>query len=96
MNLEYDKFLKGYKPSPDFVPQVTQGIADEYLHLMARNNELPSMLERLNLRPANVEVLAVPLRDVVTVPLHSSMAECGKMIISGSFLGEHRGRLLTQ
>jgi predicted DNA-binding transcriptional regulator YafY len=63
-NLEYDKFLKGYKPSPDFSPQVTQGIADEYLHLMARNNDLSSMFENLNLHSANIEVLSVPLRDV--------------------------------
>ena len=37
-NLEYDKFLKGYKPATEFTPRVTQGLADEYLHLMARNN----------------------------------------------------------
>ena len=35
-NLEYDKYLKGYKPTEGFRPQVTQGLADEYLHLMAR------------------------------------------------------------
>ena len=63
-NLEYDKYLKGYKPTPSFTPQVTQGIADEYLHLMARNNDLSSMFENLNLHSANIEVLSVPLRDV--------------------------------
>ena len=63
-NLEYDKHLKGYKPTPGFTPQVTQGIADEYLHLMARNNDLSSMFENLNLHSANIEVLSVPLRDV--------------------------------
>ncbi len=63
-NLEYDKHLKGYKPSSSFTPQVTQGIADEYLHLMARNNDLSSMFENLNLHSANIEVLSVPLRDV--------------------------------
>ena len=45
-NIEYDKYLKGYKPTPEFTPQVTQGLADEYLHLMARNNELKSLLQR--------------------------------------------------
>jgi predicted DNA-binding transcriptional regulator YafY len=63
-NLEYDKYLKGYKPSPDFAPVVTRGLADEYLHLMARNNELSSMFESLDLQVANMEVLAVPVRDV--------------------------------
>jgi len=63
-NLEYDKFLKGYKPATDFEPKVTQGLADEYLHLMARNNELMNVFESLSLNMANVEVLAQPLRDV--------------------------------
>ncbi|MCR9104902.1 MAG: WYL domain-containing protein [Gammaproteobacteria bacterium] len=63
-NLEYDKYLKGYKPTPEFQPQVTQGLADEYLHLMARNNELMNVFESLSLNVANVEVLSLPVRDV--------------------------------
>jgi len=63
-NLEYDKYLKGYKPTPDFAPRVTRGLADEYLHLMARNNELMNMFESLALNVANVEVLSQPVRDV--------------------------------
>ena len=63
-NLEYDKYLKGYKPTDDFLPRVTQGLADEYLHLMARNNELMNMFESLALNVANVEVLSMPVRDV--------------------------------
>lgn len=63
-NLEYDKYLKGYKPTPAFTPRVTLGLADEYLHLMARNNELQNMFESLSLGVANVEVLSVPVRDV--------------------------------
>lgn len=63
-NLEYDKYLKGYKPTPAFAPRVTLGLADEYLHLMARNNELMNVFESLSLDVANVEVLAQPVRDV--------------------------------
>lgn len=63
-NLEYDKYLKGYKPAADFFPKVTSGLADEYLHLMARNNELSSVFESLSLNVSNVETLAVPVRDV--------------------------------
>jgi predicted DNA-binding transcriptional regulator YafY len=63
-NLEYDKYLKGYKPTDKFIPQVTAGLADEYLHLMARNNELMNVFESLSLNVANVEVLSVPVRDV--------------------------------
>src|SRR5210317_980824 len=63
-NLEYDKYLKGYKPTESFEPKVTQGLADEYLHLMARNNELMNVFESLSLNMANVEVLSQPVRDV--------------------------------
>jgi predicted DNA-binding transcriptional regulator YafY len=63
-NLEYDKFLKGYKPTADFLPTVTRGVADEYLHLVARNNELNDVFESLALDNANVESLSVPVRDV--------------------------------
>ena len=63
-NLEYDKYLKGYKPTAEFAPRVTAGLADEYLHLMARNNELMNVFESLSLNVANVEVLSVPVRDV--------------------------------
>ena len=28
-NLEYDKYLKGYKPTDRFEPRLTQGLADE-------------------------------------------------------------------
>jgi predicted DNA-binding transcriptional regulator YafY len=63
-NLEYDKYLKGYKPSGQFAPRLTRGLADEYLHLMARNNELSTMFDSLALNVANVEVLMVPVRDV--------------------------------
>ncbi len=63
-NLEYDKYLKGYKPAGNFRPQVTQGLADEYLHLVARNTELMSMFESLALNTGNIEVLTQPVRDV--------------------------------
>ncbi len=63
-NLVYDKYLKGYKPTEEFEPRLTRGLADEYLHLMARNSELTTMFASLALTPANVEVLTVPVRDV--------------------------------
>lgn len=63
-NLLYDKYLKGYKPTGQFTPRVTLGLADEYLHLMARNNELLNVFESLSLNVANVQVLSVPVRDV--------------------------------
>ncbi len=63
-NLEYDKYLKGYKPTPDFQPCVTRGNADEYLHLVARNSALSQVFESISIAMHNVEVLHAPLRDV--------------------------------
>lgn len=63
-NLAYDSSLKGYRPTANFQPRVTAGLADEYLHLMARNNELSNVFESLALNVANIEVLQLPVRDV--------------------------------
>lgn len=63
-NLDYDKYLKGYKPTAQFKPQVTSGLADEYLQLLSRNNELSATFDNLSLGIANTEVLSVPVRNV--------------------------------
>jgi predicted DNA-binding transcriptional regulator YafY len=63
-NLSYDKYLKGYRPTPAFTPRVTRGTADEYLHLVTRNEQLMGVFESLALSTGNVEQLALPLRDV--------------------------------
>lgn len=63
-NLEYDKFLKGYKPTPSFEPKVTTGQADEYLHLLNRNSDLARTFEGLPLDISNTEVLNVPVRNI--------------------------------
>lgn len=63
-NIEYDKYLKGYKPTANFKPAVTLGNADEYLQLLARNNELTDTFDSLTIAVANTEVLSVPVRNV--------------------------------
>lgn len=63
-NLVYDKYAKGYRPGENFVPRVTRGTADEYLHLMTRNAQLMGVFESLPLDLGNVEQLALPVRDV--------------------------------
>ncbi|MEO0437703.1 MAG: WYL domain-containing protein [Pseudomonadota bacterium] len=63
-NLEYDKFLKGYKPTTSFDPRVTKGTAEEYLHLMTRDDQLMGVFESLPLATANVEQLTTPTRHV--------------------------------
>ncbi|GAB5414514.1 MAG: YafY family protein [Congregibacter sp.] len=63
-NLEYDKYLKGYRPLAGFTPAVTRGTADEYLHLMTRDEQLLGVFESLPLTTSNVEQLSPPGRDV--------------------------------
>lgn len=63
-NIEYDKYLKGYKPCATFQPKVTRGTADEYLHLMTRHEQLMGVFESLPLTTASVEQLSPPVRDV--------------------------------
>lgn len=63
-NLEYDRFLKGYKPTTHFKPIVTSGTADEYLHLLNRNNDLSETFDTLGLEVANTEVLSAPVRNI--------------------------------
>jgi predicted DNA-binding transcriptional regulator YafY len=48
-NLVYNSSLKGYEPSETFDPKVTLGDADEYLHLIHRNNDLVNTFEDMTL-----------------------------------------------
>ena len=63
-NLEYDKYEKSYRPTATCESRVTRGTADEYLHLMARNEQLMGVFESLPLAVHNVEQLHLPVRDV--------------------------------
>jgi predicted DNA-binding transcriptional regulator YafY len=63
-NLYYDKYIKGYRPADHFEPRVTSGVADEYLHLLNRNQELSNTFEALSLQVANTEVLGLPVRAI--------------------------------
>lgn len=63
-NLIYDKSLKGYKPSENFTPVVTSGMADEYLQLIARNRELKSSFDSLSFDHSHTEILNLPLRHL--------------------------------
>jgi len=63
-NLMYNKYLKGYEPSPEFVPTVTTGTADEYLHILSRTKDLAHTFENLDLGFANTYMLQLPSRPV--------------------------------
>ena len=62
--LEYDRKLKGYKPTVDFKPSFSQGSVNEYLHLLHQDKAQTSTLSLLDLRYGHTEVLDVPSRHV--------------------------------
>ncbi len=48
-NLVYDKRLKGYKPGDNFVPRLTSGHADEYLHILSRTEDMTTTFKELDM-----------------------------------------------
>ena len=70
-NLHYDKQLKGYTPSPKFQPVLTSGKADEYLHILSRNQDISHSFEGLNLQMANTELMPIPQRHINPVILRT-------------------------
>lgn len=75
-NLVYDKNLKGYKPGPGFRPLFTRGVADEYLQLLAAQNDLAESISELNIRLPNTEVIAPPARLIRPVVLQRVVRAC--------------------
>ena len=63
-NLVYDSTLKGYKPAASFMPKVTSGLADEYLHALASTKDFAHTFSQLDLGFAHTEMLSPPLRQV--------------------------------
>jgi predicted DNA-binding transcriptional regulator YafY len=63
-NLEYDKTLKGYKPTNNFTPVLTRGEVSEYLHLLNSQADLLSSFEQLEQTQANTEMLTPPIRSI--------------------------------
>lgn len=70
-NLLYDPSMKGYVPSASFVPKLTTGMADEYLHVLSRSKDIAHMFSGLDLAFAHTEILQVPLRQVDPVILRT-------------------------
>jgi predicted DNA-binding transcriptional regulator YafY len=62
-NLEYDKTLKGYKPTDAFSPKLTRGEISEYLQLISNNQELMGQFEALS-NPTNCQILTAPIRAI--------------------------------
>ena len=75
-NLVYDRFLKGYRPTPGFRPVFTRGVADEYLQMMHAREGLASSFEALTVRELNTEVLLPPARDLRPEVLQPVLQAC--------------------
>jgi predicted DNA-binding transcriptional regulator YafY len=64
-NLIYDPRLKGYKPTANFLPLFTIGVADEYFQLLSIRDHLNSTPILLGgAHPAISERISPPLRDL--------------------------------
>ena len=75
-NLEYDKQLKGYKPTEKYKPVLTQGIVDEYLHMLNSRQDLVSHFSFLDIQQANTEVIYPANRSVKAVFIRPIIKAC--------------------
>lgn len=63
-NLDYDSKLKGYRPTANFIPRLTKGLSEEYLHALASNRDFSHTFTTLDLGFPHTEMLQPPLRQV--------------------------------
>ncbi len=84
-NLVYDKQLKGYKPSDSFTPELTSGHADEYLHILARSEDMAVTFNELDMGFENVAMVRPVTRNIspqVLRPLVQAIREKKRVDIS--------------
>ncbi|MGL0937208.1 helix-turn-helix transcriptional regulator [Vibrio vulnificus] len=84
-NLVYDKQLKGYKPSDSFAPELTSGHADEYLHILARSEDMAVTFSELDMGFENVSMVRPVTRNIspqVLRPLVQAIREKKRVDIS--------------
>ncbi|KKC97881.1 helix-turn-helix transcriptional regulator [Photobacterium halotolerans] len=84
-NLVYDKQLKGYKPSDCFIPQVTKGHADEYLHILSRSEDMTITFKELDMGFESVSMIRPITRNIssqVLRPLVQAIREKKRVDIS--------------
>ncbi|CAA0096266.1 Uncharacterised protein [BD1-7 clade bacterium] len=98
-NLEYDKRLKGYKPTSTFSPMVTAGQADEYLLMLSRSKDITTTFG-LQLRFSTTEIIQAPIRNIdpaILRPLVQAMREKKRVDIGYVSLSapDEEGRIIT-
>lgn len=63
-NLEYDARQKGYIPTKQFTPRLTNGLADEYLQMVNANGEYGAVFSEKNPGQRHTEVMPPLNRDL--------------------------------
>ncbi|HCG7916402.1 WYL domain-containing protein [Vibrio antiquarius] len=99
-NLIYDKQLKGYKPSDNFVPKLTSGHADEYLHILSRSEDMAVTFADLNMGFENTTMVRPVTRNIspeILRPLVQAIREKKRVDICYTSLkdGECLGRIIS-
>ncbi|MGF1726521.1 helix-turn-helix transcriptional regulator [Photobacterium nomapromontoriensis] len=99
-NLIYDKHLKGYKPSGNFVPQLTRGHADEYLHVLSRTEDMTVTFDQLDMGFENTAMIRPVTRNIapeILRPLVQAIREKKRVDISYTSLknGEVVERIIS-
>ena len=99
-NLIYDKRLKGYKPSDSFVPKLTSGHADEYLHILSRSEDMAVTFADLNMGFENTTMVRPVTRSIspeILRPLVQAIREKKRVDICYTSLkdGECSGRIIS-
>ncbi|MEA3484341.1 MAG: WYL domain-containing protein [Pseudomonadota bacterium] len=99
-NLIYDKRLKGYKPSDSFVPKLTSGHADEYLHILSRSEDIAVTFADLNMGFENTTMVRPVTRSIspeILRPLVQAIREKKRVDICYTSLkdGECSGRIIS-
>ncbi|EGR0247196.1 helix-turn-helix transcriptional regulator [Vibrio parahaemolyticus] len=99
-NLIYDKQLKGYKPSDSFVPKLTSGHADEYLHILSRSEDMAVTFADLNMGFENTTMVRPVTRNIspeILRPLVQAIREKKRVDICYTSLkdGECSGRIIS-
>ncbi|WP_373951117.1 helix-turn-helix transcriptional regulator [Vibrio pomeroyi] len=99
-NLVYDKQLKGYKPSDSFIPKLTSGHADEYLHILSRSEDMTVTFNELDMGFENTTMIRPVTRNItpeILRPLVQAIREKKRVDISYTSLknGEEVERIIS-
>ncbi len=99
-NLVYDKHLKGYKPSDCFIPKLTSGHADEYLHILSRREDITVTFAELDMGFEHTSMVRPVTRNIapeILRPLIQAIRERKRVDICYTSLkdGETSERIIS-